>query len=440
MNYLRKISILAFLCFVLPNLVHAGSISLESTGPIKDNKYTVYLKANDIGLNYINGKINIKNGTITKVRTFNGWINKTDKNENFYFYRNGIIYGDYIVASFEVAITNDSVYSLEDIHFENIICSQDIYGNYFDKKGNIVTEKDYKAECEKSDDASLQHLAPEVGTLSPNFSSQNDFYTLNIEEDKNTLSFTAIPTSEKAKIVSTTTCSLHSEITNCYIVVESEIGTRKTYTISVTKKSTSTIENKNITGFMVHNGKLTEDFLEDKYTYNLVPNKNADSIYFSMKVNNTFVTSTSCKANASTCELIVTVNKEKKKYVFTILNQNATPEKESTKTDANSNNINSNKNTNTTSNKTLESNSISSINSTDSSTNSEKEVEKESKEETIDPITYNKTKKENEETKVEEKTENQEKKETEANKKNWWMLLPIFIILLIGVKLVWKKR
>lgn len=233
---IKKIVILSIFIYLLPIKVSAGNVIFRNPENIAQNKYKIDLAVKDISLNYLRGNINVTNGTITNITTTSGWINKMDNN-NFYFYHNGIKTGDYVVATFEVTMTMmaDSEYSIGDIDYGIYNCKRDIYGNYFDENGNIVSAIIFNNSCGKSKDATLKNLSSSVGFLSPDFSSNNYYYDLNVSNTVNSVDFNVV-TSNKYASVSGTKCLLNSNVTECNIIVTSQAGNTKIYNVIVYKK------------------------------------------------------------------------------------------------------------------------------------------------------------------------------------------------------------
>lgn len=425
MKYLKKI-IIGCLC-MFPMLVNAGSISLNNPIRISNEKYTFTLTIKDLDLNYISGKIKITNGFITKITMANGWENKTGTNNNFYFYKDGLSKGNYLVATFEVTMTGNSEYTLSDFQYGANLCKKDNYGNYIGKNGNIVNETTYKNECEKSKDATLKSLVPSVGTLSPSFSSTTDFYSLKVNQDINTITFQATPKDEKAGIISGTYCTLTNLITDCEIKVKAEAGDIKSYIVRVYKDS---LESQ-INDFKVHNGKLNTTFDENKTNYTLTPDANAEFIYFSFLMNGSEYTSDKCRTNASSCSMTLTLNNRKQNYLFTIVGNNT---KEAVEMEEEAKTITPT--TPKSTKKKTETNTKMSINQTP--VKEEADINKE-EEPTIDPIEYNKMKEQ-----IISETEKTLKKEEKANKKNTFLIilsiLNIFVGICIGLFLKRKHK
>ena len=87
-------------------------------------------------------------------------------------------------------------------------------------------------------DASLKTLSTTAGTLSPTFSKNVINYSLEVENNVNSITFTGTTMDPKAMITSGLTCPLTGDTTSCKILVTAaDMKTTKTYTINVKKKS-----------------------------------------------------------------------------------------------------------------------------------------------------------------------------------------------------------
>ena len=140
----------------------------------------------------------------------------------------------------------------------------------------------------KSSDATLKTLVPSTGELSPSFISTTENYELKVSDSVNTVTFTATTTDSKATIESGTTCSITTNPTACKIVVKAEDGTKKTYTVNVTKETDqtptdptdpedpkdeksgdATLKSLDVSGFT-----LTPTFKKDVTTYSMTVSNN----------------------------------------------------------------------------------------------------------------------------------------------------------------------
>ena len=444
MKRIRKIIMIMVLSILIPNFVKAGTINFGSSEKINNYQYKFYIKANDLDLNFIHGQFKISNGTISKITMSNGWMNQTGTNNDFYFYRNGSINGNYIVATVEVTMTGNSVYSASNVNFGKITCSADFYGHYYDTNGNIVSIPEYKKSCEKNTDATLTKLVPNVSNLSPAFSSIIDSYTLNVDSAVQSVGFQAVTNDSKSKVISGTNCFLNGPVTYCHIVVESEAGTRKTYTVQVIKNNEKIT---GITNFNVHNGQLTANFSENRTIYDLIPDKNASYLYFSLNIDGIPTTSKKCSTESITCELIVTINNQKRKYIFNIINEVQDSNSNNSTTIINGNNqVDSNsktkENTKTVSKKKNTNNTQTKVDEETNSNSSVAEKEEENQKEndsekTIDPIEYNKNKdKEEKNDSLKETTEIKEVEEKNNFKNIFWIIIGGILLLFILFKAI----
>ncbi len=415
MKKIKKTITLILLGILMPQFVQAGSISFNNPQKINENQYTFTITAQSISLNYLSGTFNIENGKITNISMANNWINKTNTNNTFYFEHDGLMTGDYLIATVTVTMTGNSVYSASNISFGKNTCVEDKYHKYYNPEGKIVDKTTYQDQCEKNNDPSLKNIIPSVGNLSPTFSKDTEIYNLNVDKDVNEVNFIATPTNEKTKIISGTTCKLTNNLTYCYIVSEAQNGQRKTYTIKVAKPTTENF-NQHIDNFVVHNGSITEEFRESKTTYNLIPDKDADSIYFSFAVDGTNMNSQKCNAKASICTLSITFGNQKRLYTFNLIDEN--------KSSSNSVAI-------------VDQSTNKSATSSNTTKNSSKE-EKNEANETIDPIEHNKNKQE-QESQEEQNSENENKND---EKPIWLKIASVVFAVIagIGIGLYVRKR
>ena len=279
MKWLKKLVLCIFV--FMPTIVDAGILSFNNLKTISKDKYSFTITAKDMEINYLKGNLVITNGAITKITMASGWLNKTGNNNNFYFYRSGISKGEYTIATVEVVMTGDSKFSGSDLKYGAYKCVVDNYGNYFGEEGNIVNETTYKNTCGRSKDATLKSLVPSVGSLSPNFSKNNLFYTLNVDNNISKVDFEATPNDPKAKIKSGDSCALTNYLTNCYIEIESESGEVKTYIVSVYKENYQ-MPPSDIKNFKVYNATLNKKFSQNVTSYNLTPDKDSETFYFTL--------------------------------------------------------------------------------------------------------------------------------------------------------------
>ncbi len=106
-----------------------------------------------------------------------------------------------------------------------------------------ILPNDKNEEKRKSSENSLQFIRPSVGTLSPSFSKNNQFYRIDLpyENDRITLDVTRVSTTSKlyyyldGRRVYDSNISLHTGTNRFLIVVEAENGSQKWYTVDINR-------------------------------------------------------------------------------------------------------------------------------------------------------------------------------------------------------------
>lgn len=333
---MKKFFISMFAILILPVFVKAGTIEFTNPKQTSSNTYEFVLKVDNIKLNSIEGDFHITNGTVTNIEMNSSWMNQTGINHHFYFYRDGASTGSYTVATIEVTMTDNSVYSIHNLEYVFHQCKS-AKGLYFGENGNLVSKSVYDSTCGLSKDATLKSITPNYGKLSPSFDSALSIYGMTVENNVSEVEFNPVTTNLKAKVISGKTCSLHVGVNQCQIVVQAEAGNQKTYTISVARKNAYNSilsSDASISNLEVHGGQLTEDFNPKRKEYDVKVSTNASSIYFTFITNSdkAFHKSDSCNVTEGTKTCTLTITAEdgitKDNYVFTILRE--TKENQST--------------------------------------------------------------------------------------------------------------
>jgi hypothetical protein len=402
MQRFKKTLIFILIYIILPVRVNAGSISFNNPQTTSSNKYTFTITTNDLDLNYIKGNLNITNGVISNITMANGWINKTGNNNEFYFYYDGISKGSYQVATVEVTMSDNSVYTVSNLKYGTYTCQIDS-GLIFGEAGKITDSETYNNTCNLSKDATLKSLSSSVGAFTTSFNRNNYYYNLKVSSDVKVVTFNAIPSDSSAKIISGQSCDVTVN-KECQIKVAAAYGNTKTYYVYIINEQTTSNE---ITNFKVVGGSLNTAFKTDVYEYTLTPSDNATDIYFTFDFNNQNLTSGKCSTLASNCKL--TVNQ--KTYTFNLVKQDETTancednkttttdnsSSSSSKTASKKTNKTNNQKTSkqTTSSTTTSKNTESNTTEAEASTSSTEEIDEnivKDEEETIDPVEYNKNK------------------------------------------------
>lgn len=153
---------------------------------------------------------------------------------------------DFILASFSGISANTDMLSLS-VKAGSSACKtsikiSDIAIGFMN--GDTLTPSDVTYEitvgnaAPKSTDANLKGLVPSVGTLSPAFAAGTTSYSITVPAGTSSVSFTATANDSKATVTGTT-CSLTSDTTTCKITVTAEDGTKKVYSVTVNRETST---------------------------------------------------------------------------------------------------------------------------------------------------------------------------------------------------------
>lgn len=134
-----------------------------------------------------------------------------------------------------------------------------------------VTTKDYVINVNRqaSSDNYLQALSISGVTYTPTFTARKQVYTATVDEYTNQVIVSAIPRHEKAKVISQSVYQLVAGKNYIEVVVQSETGALRTYTVVVTKAGSSNnlLSSLNVDGISVDNfdSKTTHYTLQVPY-------------------------------------------------------------------------------------------------------------------------------------------------------------------------------
>lgn len=317
----KLLAFFTILCsfFIIQN-VEAGTLSWKNFKRISSNTFEFYLEASDLDLNYVSGTWEISHGKIIDITMHDGWINKSGINNTFYYYRNGIKKGNYKIATVKIRLTSDSKTSINYLKMGTHTCYQDAQKNYFDPNGNITDENGYKSSCFSSD-ATLSSLAISDGVLTPNFESHIENYQATVDNSVTQVSFLPILTNSKAKIISGKTCNLSVGINTCQIITEAENGTRKTYTVKVTRKNQeeekpNASSDATLKSLTISHGNLFPEFRPSVNIYSTHVENKIDSITFTPILNHNkakILSNNTCelKVGENICQIVVEAENKK---------------------------------------------------------------------------------------------------------------------------------
>ena len=185
------------------------------------------------------------------------------------------------------------------------------------------TKKTYTIIVTRSKDTTntLKSLSLSSCTLSPTFASGTTSYTCTVENSVTSTTVTAIATSSVATVSGTGSKSLSVGSNTVSVVVTSQSGAKKTYTVTVTRKASSDATLKNLT---VSSGTLSPTFASGTTSYTLTVPYSVTSLTVTPTVNNseakTSVTgNTSLTVGTNTVSIVVTAGDgTKKTYTITV--------------------------------------------------------------------------------------------------------------------------
>ena len=137
-----------------------------------------------------------------------------------------------------------------------------------------------KVGAAKSKDANLSGLTVSKGSLSPAFDKDTTSYTVEVDNDVDSIEIEATANDDKASVDGTGTKSLSVGDNSYSIVVTAENGSKKTYTIKVTRASASEEEKADATlsELTVSKGSLSPAFDKKTTSYTVTVDNDVDSI------------------------------------------------------------------------------------------------------------------------------------------------------------------
>ena len=119
----------------------------------------------------------------------------------------------------------------------------------------------------KSGNAYLKSLQVNYEGLTPNFNRNKTTYTLSVGEGVDSIKVTARPEHSGARVSVSGNTNLKDGDNNVYITVTAENGTKKTYTIVVTKSADPDKSNSYLENLIVENAKLSPEFSKEIFEY-----------------------------------------------------------------------------------------------------------------------------------------------------------------------------
>lgn len=119
----------------------------------------------------------------------------------------------------------------------------------------------------KSSNAHLSKLQINQEGLTPNFNKNKTSYAVTVGENVNDLKVTAVAEDSKSKVAISGNTGLKNGDNKVYITVTAQDGTKKVYTITVTKTGDANKSNSYLQNLIVENATLSPEFSKEVFEY-----------------------------------------------------------------------------------------------------------------------------------------------------------------------------
>lgn len=119
----------------------------------------------------------------------------------------------------------------------------------------------------KSSNAHLSKLQINQEGLTPNFNKNKTSYAVTVGENVNDLKVTAVAEDSKSKVAISGNTGLKNGDNKVYITVTAQDGTKKVYTITVTKTGNANKSNSYLQNLIVENATLSPEFSKEIFEY-----------------------------------------------------------------------------------------------------------------------------------------------------------------------------
>lgn len=119
----------------------------------------------------------------------------------------------------------------------------------------------------KSSNAHLSKLQINQEGLTPNFNKNKTSYAVTVGENVNDLKVTALAEDSKSKVAISGNTGLKNGDNKIYITVTAQDGTKKVYTITVTKTGDANKSNSYLQNLIVENATLSPEFSKEIFEY-----------------------------------------------------------------------------------------------------------------------------------------------------------------------------
>jgi len=253
---MKKYLKLLLLCLLSPLVTNAATLSLDCPATAKagtDITCTIKVNSDEI-VGGVEASVSASTGLTYKSYTkTEGWDGSSSARAFLVYGKNAS--GDLTLGTYTYTVANTATGNLT-VTFSNITIG--------DEDGKAITSNTTASKTIRvqSNDNTLSNLTISGATIE--FSK--DVTTYNVEIDSPSVTISATATNSYARITGTGTKTLNYGANKFDIVVTSELGTTKTYTINVTRPDNRSTDNT-LKELKISNGTI--DFKSGTTTYNL---------------------------------------------------------------------------------------------------------------------------------------------------------------------------
>lgn len=132
---------------------------------------------------------------------------------------------------------------------------------------NVPTNTNTQTNTAKNNNAYLSKLQANQEGLTPNFNKTKTNYSITVGENVDSLKVTATPEASTSKVSVTGNTNLKNGDNKIYITVTAQDGTKKVYTITVTKTADAVKSNSYLQNLIVENATLSPEFSKEVFEY-----------------------------------------------------------------------------------------------------------------------------------------------------------------------------
>lgn len=132
---------------------------------------------------------------------------------------------------------------------------------------NVPTNTNTQTNTAKNNNAYLSKLQVNQEGLTPNFNKTKTNYAITVGENVDSLKVTATPEASTSKVSVTGNTNLKNGDNKIYITVIAQDGTKKVYTITVTKTADAAKSNSYLQNLIVENATLSPEFSKEVFEY-----------------------------------------------------------------------------------------------------------------------------------------------------------------------------